>query len=153
MPSLLSLTFLGWRALVVQPLKRLAHRGTGLARFQAAYGPDGLGPTRLEDREVSLLASRCTGCGLCEAGCLLPGAAPELRALGLPAVFRLVGKQSADLPLGRDLLTRVLYGGRISVLVGLLVVGISISIGVPIGALAGYYGGRLDAILDRKSVV
>ena len=51
--------------------------------------------------------------------------------------------------LGRDLLTRVLYGGRISVLVGLLVVGISISIGVPIGALAGYYGGRLDAILMR----
>ncbi len=104
MPSLLSLTFLGWRALVVQPLKRLAHRGTGLARFQAAYGPDGLAPTRPEDREVSLLASRCTGCGLCEAGCLLAGAAPELRALGLPAVFRLVGKQSADLPLGRDLL-------------------------------------------------
>lgn len=51
--------------------------------------------------------------------------------------------------LGRDLLTRVLYGGRISVLVGLLVVAISISIGVPIGALAGYYGGRLDAILMR----
>jgi hypothetical protein len=99
-PSLLSLTFLGWRALVIQPLKRLAHRGTGLARFQAAYGPDGLVPTRLEDREVALLASRCTGCGLCEAGCLLPGAAPALRALGLPAVFRLAGKQSADLPLG-----------------------------------------------------
>ena len=51
--------------------------------------------------------------------------------------------------LGRDLLTRVLYGGRVSLLVGLLVVGISISIGVPVGALAGYYGGRLDSILMR----
>ncbi len=39
--------------------------------------------------------------------------------------------------LGRDLMTRVLYGGRISLTVGLLVVAISLAIGVPIGALAG----------------
>ena len=51
--------------------------------------------------------------------------------------------------LGRDLFTRALYGGRVSLTVGLLVVIISITIGVPIGALAGYYGGRLDGILMR----
>ena len=51
--------------------------------------------------------------------------------------------------LGRDLLTRVLYGGRISLTVGLLVVAISLAIGVPIGALAGFYGGRVDSILMR----
>ena len=51
--------------------------------------------------------------------------------------------------LGRDLLTRVLYGGRISLMVGLLVVAISLAIGVPIGALAGFYGGRVDSILMR----
>lgn len=51
--------------------------------------------------------------------------------------------------LGRDLLTRVLYGGRVSLTVGLLVVFISLSIGVPTGALAGYYGGSLDSILMR----
>jgi peptide/nickel transport system permease protein len=51
--------------------------------------------------------------------------------------------------LGRDLLTRVLYGGRVSLTVGLLVVLISLLICIPVGALAGYYGGRLDSILMR----
>ena len=51
--------------------------------------------------------------------------------------------------LGRDLMTRVLYGGRVSLTVGLLVVVISLSIGVPTGALAGYYGGWLDSVLMR----
>ena len=40
--------------------------------------------------------------------------------------------------LGRDLFTRILYGGRVSLTVGLMVVIISILIGVPVGALAGY---------------
>jgi peptide/nickel transport system permease protein len=51
--------------------------------------------------------------------------------------------------LGRDQLTRILYGGRVSLTVGLLVVIISLSIGVPMGALAGYYGGTLDSVLMR----
>jgi len=51
--------------------------------------------------------------------------------------------------LGRDMMTRVMYGGRVSLTVGLLVVIISISIGVPMGAIAGYYGGTLDSVLMR----
>ena len=51
--------------------------------------------------------------------------------------------------LGRDLFTRVLYGGRISLTVGLLVVVISLALGVPVGAIAGYYGGTLDSVLMR----
>ena len=51
--------------------------------------------------------------------------------------------------LGRDLLTRVLYGGRISLLVGFMVVVITLLIGVPVGAIAGYYGGWVDDMLMR----
>src|SRR6476660_1030765 len=51
--------------------------------------------------------------------------------------------------LGRDLLTRILYGGRISLAVGGIAVAISLFIGVPIGAVAGYYGGKLDSLLMR----
>lgn len=51
--------------------------------------------------------------------------------------------------LGRDLLTRTLYGGRVSIFVGLTVVMITLTIGVPIGSIAGYYGGWIDNILMR----
>ena len=51
--------------------------------------------------------------------------------------------------LGRDLLTRILYGGRISFMVGLLVVAITLTIGVTIGATAGYFGGWIDNALMR----
>jgi peptide/nickel transport system permease protein len=51
--------------------------------------------------------------------------------------------------LGRDLMTRVLYGGRVSLAVGFSVMIITLVIGVPIGAIAGYFGGRIDNVLMR----
>jgi peptide/nickel transport system permease protein len=51
--------------------------------------------------------------------------------------------------LGRDMLTRILYGGRISLGVGLMVVAITLSIGVPVGSIAGYFGGWIDNVLMR----
>jgi len=51
--------------------------------------------------------------------------------------------------LGRDVLVRVLYGGRVSLTVGFMVVGITLSIGVPIGAMAGYFGGWIDSVLSK----
>lgn len=51
--------------------------------------------------------------------------------------------------LGRDLLTRCLYGGRVSLFVGLMVVMITLIIGVPVGMIAGYFGGTIDNLLMR----
>lgn len=51
--------------------------------------------------------------------------------------------------LGRDVLSRMLYGGRVSLLVGLVAVGISTAIGIVLGALAGYYRGWVDTFIMR----
>ena len=51
--------------------------------------------------------------------------------------------------LGRDVLTRVIYGGRVSLWVAFLTVLVSLTIGTLIGAVAGYYGGSVDALLMR----
>jgi peptide/nickel transport system permease protein len=51
--------------------------------------------------------------------------------------------------LGRDVLARILFGGRSSLSVGFLVVAVAIIIGIPLGAIAGYFGGRIDDILMR----
>lgn len=51
--------------------------------------------------------------------------------------------------LGRDLLSRVLHGARISLIEGLLSVALAMAIGVPIGLVSGYAGGRADAVMMR----
>ncbi len=52
-------------------------------------------------------------------------------------------------PLGRDVLSRLIYGARISMLVGFVAQFIVVSIGVPIGAVSGYYGGKVDVVIMR----
>jgi peptide/nickel transport system permease protein len=51
--------------------------------------------------------------------------------------------------LGRDIATRLMYGARISLLIGVLAVGIGLVIGVPLGMIAGYYGGWADLAISR----
>ena len=62
-----------------------------------------------------------------------------------PSAAHLLGTDT----LGRDVLSRVIYGARISLLVGFVAVGLATLIGVLVGALAGYYGGVVDAVLMR----
>jgi len=51
--------------------------------------------------------------------------------------------------LGRDMLTRLLFGGRISLSIGLLSMVIAVTIGVSVGSMAGFYGGKIDNVLMR----
>ncbi len=67
------------------------------------------------------------------------------KALQGPSSEHLMGNDE----LGRDILSRIIYGARISLRVGLIAVGIALSVGMVVGSLAGYYGGRLDNIIMR----
>jgi len=81
---------------------------------------------------------------------------PERIELG--ATLKPIGYQkSADLPvhmlgtdeLGRDVLTRIIYGGRVSLYISFLTVFVSLTIGTLLGAVAGFYGGKVDSLLMR----
>lgn len=50
---------------------------------------------------------------------------------------------------GRDILSRTIYGGQISLLIGLASVAVALLVGVTVGALSGYYGGWVDSVLMR----
>jgi peptide/nickel transport system permease protein len=51
--------------------------------------------------------------------------------------------------LGRDMLARLLYGGRLSLMIGFLAVGVGLAVGVPLGAISGFRGGAMDLAVQR----
>jgi len=66
-----------------------------------------------------------------------------------PARLFLLGSDA----FGRDLFTRILYGSRVSLIVGLLVVGVTLPIGMVYGGVAGYFGGWVDNLMMRLAEV
>jgi peptide/nickel transport system permease protein len=62
-----------------------------------------------------------------------------------PSARHLLGTDA----LGRDLFSRVLHGGRVSLMLGVISVAISLSAGVLLGILGGYFGGRVDEVIMR----
>lgn len=74
-----------------------------------------------------------------------PGEADFFRARQGPSSDHWLGTDE----LGRDLFSRLLYGARISLQIGLVAVAIGLFIGVPIGLIAGFYGGIIDNVIMR----
>ena len=91
-------------------------------------------------------------CAMVALSALTPWFAPyayDEQDLELCAAGPSAGHWFGTDPLGRDLLTRILYGGRISLLVGFAATVVSLSVGVTYGAVSGFAGGRTDSIMMR----
>jgi peptide/nickel transport system permease protein len=73
---------------------------------------------------------------------------PEF-ALQAPSLHHLFGTDQV----GRDVFTRVLYGARVSPLIALFVLAIACVVGIPLGVVAGYFGGVLDEVIMRVTDV
>jgi peptide/nickel transport system permease protein len=78
-----------------------------------------------------------------------PTAIDFIEKLKGPSVPHLMGTNE----LGQDIFSQVLFGARTSLLVGVVVISLAMAIGVPIGLVAGYFGGLLDTALMRVSDV
>jgi len=66
----------------------------------------------------------------------------------------MLAEPSSDYPLGRDelgrcILSRIIHGARISLLIGVIVIGIGLAAGVPLGLVSAYYGGKVDFSVQR----
>lgn len=74
-----------------------------------------------------------------------PGLVDISRQLQPPSLHAILGTDD----LGRDVFARIVYGARISLLVGFVAVGIATLVGILFGAIAGYYGGWIDIVIMR----
>ncbi len=112
-------------------------------------------------RNPVAVVSFCVLLTVVVAAVLAPWIAPsnpfDLASLNLldsfkPPVFSAEGEIAHILGTddqGRDVLSSIMYGARISILVGVLAIGFAMTVGITIGLIAGYVGGRVDAVLMR----
>ena len=101
-------------------------------------------------RPVTIGALVLTGLAMAAvAAPLLAPAGPYATALDARLLPPHTGHCLGQDSLGRDVLARILYGARVSLAVGASTVTLSLAIGVALGALAGYRGGGVDALLGR----
>jgi peptide/nickel transport system permease protein len=125
--------------------------------FLSGTAPDELeSPTRRALRRLMARKAAVAGCVVIAAFVVLALAAPFIAPYDPVATsWTLVRKAPSALhwfgtdDLGRDILSRVIFGARASLVAGAISVGIALGIGVPFGLLAGYRGGFIDALISR----
>jgi oligopeptide transport system permease protein len=106
---------------------------------------------RLKKNKMAV-ASAVILAALSLASVLAPWIAPysyEEQNLALRAVPPQSGHWLGTDALGRDQLTRLLYGGRVSLMVGIVATGVALLIGVTYGATSGFFGGKVDMAMMR----
>lgn len=106
---------------------------------------------RLQKNKLAV-AGLITLCGMIIVALLTPWITPyeyDAQDLALGAAKPSSAHWFGSDWLGRDLFTRVMYGGRVSLLVGFVATAVSLLVGVTYGGVAGYAGGRLDSIMMR----
>ena len=131
------------------PRRRAVRRGACAALFLAVLIPFLTVQPRLDKRDYKADAAAFApgGGGLAVFPPLRYG--PFEQAAGQaykpPSAAHPMGTDS----IGRDIMTRIVHGSRVSLAVGFVAVAIYLFIGVVLGALAGYYGGRTDLVISR----
>jgi len=129
---------------------------TGIAEKLAVPAPARAGRTQLAWRQFRRSRAGLLGLGIILVfllvGLLAPSIAPRDpydvdfdRGLERPSRESLFGRDE----LGRDMLSRIIYGARISLVIGVIAMAIGVGVGVPLGALSGYYGGVPDLLTQR----
>ena len=130
-----------------------AHDPTGIS---SPFAPRSTSSLRLAGRQFLRNRAATAGLACLLLICAVTALAPVL-ALFDPTRINLAAKlQPPNLVhwlgtdyFGRDVLSRAIWGGRVSLLVGLLVMGFAFATGVPLGLVAGFVGGRVDNMLMR----